>query len=582
MTKRFLYALAMTLALALPVCATNVTFPAQQITILPFNPNNIGADRTFTVTVTSGFNVVTTAGSFPSEIRGKSGFTVNLNGALYTVQSVDAANSLTLTTNYSGASGSATLLLYKYVLLRVYATAEFRPAGSNEVVQAGAPGTGLFYLETAVSVRNTGSTNIAYVPALTLPATTDSSDQTARYQFVFFAPTPAPNGTRLVNYSCPGNIQEFRLPPTGVTNFGDLCTYNRQLVQARTFDAYTKDEFHQIIPSCSPGQLNYNREAGLRKRCLNVGANLSVDLNTDTISATGGGGGGGFTTGTLYVSTALAYTRLWGTSFLNVDASGASRSVDLTQQPVGGYALDVKKGDASVNAVTVQHGAGTMALNAPGAWARFMPYYGGWRLIGLSTGSLPGGGDLAVIGSSAPGTPITSYTRPANVAYLQIDGADYPFTVNLGTPGTRAVEATKTDSTTNAITIQYGASTYLLYGPGQYAKWVPNGGNWVLWALDPTFGGYSVDGLTYASVAGATYTRGATVGWIDCNATAQVQTITLGTPSGAPVEVRKNDSSTNVVTINYNATSYPLSLAGKAAKFVPDAAGTAWVLWAVN
>ena len=185
-----------------------------------------------------------------------------------------------------------------------------------------------------------------------------------------------------------------------------------------------------------------------------------------------------------------------------------------------------------------------------------------------------------MIGSPASGTPLTPYVRPANVAYLQVDAADGAFPVNLGTPGARAIEVTKTDSTANAVTVQYGASTYVLNTPGAWVKFVPNGANWVLWATDPTFGGYTVDGLTYVSNTSVSYTLGATVGWLDCNAASGGQTITLGVPGSAPVEVRKSDASTNAVTINYNATSYSLAWAGRAAKFVPN--GALWVLWAVN
>jgi hypothetical protein len=184
------------------------------------------------------------------------------------------------------------------------------------------------------------------------------------------------------------------------------------------------------------------------------------------------------------------------------------------------------------------------------------------------------------IGGSTPGSASETYTLPKHIAYARVNAADANWTVSLGTPGARIKEVVKTDLTTNIVRVNYNATFINLVAPGAYALFVPNGASWVLWSLDPTFGGYSVDNLAYAATAAATYNLTAGVGFVDVDATGQASVVNLQTPGNIPVQVKKSDASANPVTVNYNSTNFVLNTAGRLVKFVPD--GANWVLWAVN
>ena len=291
MKKTLLLALLLTLALAVPAYSTDVTLQGHTLTTLPFvpPPTSLGRDYEFTVTVTSGSALVTITTGFPSQLLGKTGATVGINGVTYQVTSVPPVATgapvvIQLNQPYSGVSGSATLTLYKWVWLRIHATQAFRPAGSTQIIQASAPGSGLFYAEYAVSIINTGTGNVAYIPAITLPATTDSSNPNARYVVRFYST----NNTPLAFWQCPSSATELRLPPT-VNNWADLCTYNGSVISAPNASAYTKDEFNQMHPSCAEGKLVGYTSAGLTQTCITPGTGLQLTGNT--LNAAGGGSG---------------------------------------------------------------------------------------------------------------------------------------------------------------------------------------------------------------------------------------------------------------------------------------------------
>jgi hypothetical protein len=82
----------------------------------------------------------------------------------------------------------------------------------------------------------------------------------------------------------------------------------------------------------------------------------------------------------------------------------------------------------------------------------------------------------------------------------------------------------------------------------------------------------------YVLVTAASYARAAGVGFIEVDGTAGSQTITLGTPDGMPVKVRKVGSDFNDAVFNYGSL-LTLNVPGQYAEFVPNAAGTGWVLW---
>ena len=242
----FLFILAFVCAIAPASFATDVTISAQTISALPFNPSDVGSDQSLAVSVTNGSATVTSNNLFPTNIVGKSGFQVLINGTQYVVASVASRSSLTLTTNYSGSSGSTNLTLYKFVFLRVYANRAFQPLGSNEVVQPGGPGTGQFYKEVGVSIINSGSGNVAWIPEFVLPATTDALiTNQARYTFVFFRSS----GSQLGIYDCGSGRTEMQLPPNSPATFAFVCNYNSAGgIAPNGQEAYPKTYINEIHP----------------------------------------------------------------------------------------------------------------------------------------------------------------------------------------------------------------------------------------------------------------------------------------------------------------------------------------------
>lgn len=124
--KKLFFILAACCLLAVPAVASDVVVSGTQSTQIPFNPSSIGASRSITVTATSTSATVTSSAAFPAAIVGKSGFTVTIGGVYYTVAAVASTSSLTLTTAFTGSTGSATMVLFPYTLLRAYATAGFQ------------------------------------------------------------------------------------------------------------------------------------------------------------------------------------------------------------------------------------------------------------------------------------------------------------------------------------------------------------------------------------------------------------------------------------------------------------------------
>lgn len=116
---------------AIPALGTDVVVSSAVSTNIPFNPANIGNDQSIAVSVTNGSTAVTSASLFPQTIVGRSGFQVSIGGTQYTVAGVASRSSLTLTTAYGGSTGSATMTLYKFVLLRIYSDQSFSTYASS-------------------------------------------------------------------------------------------------------------------------------------------------------------------------------------------------------------------------------------------------------------------------------------------------------------------------------------------------------------------------------------------------------------------------------------------------------------------
>lgn len=292
--KKLFFILAILFALVGDVRASTVTISAYQLQNLPFNPSGIGSSRTFTVSATNGSATITSSAAFPSAIVGIGGFTVSIAGSSYTVASVASTSSLTLTTNYSGVTGSATLTLFPYVLFKAYATAGFQDNVTGQNIQPGTPGSGNFYKQVAVSIINSGSGNVAYMPEFEIPSTTDALiNNSARYVFGFYRT----DGSLLSFYLC-GSVQQLALQPNTPTTWTAICNFNSPGgVVPPNNQVYTAAQIDQRLASCSAGQLYYFAANGNILSCLTLGTNLSI--TSGTLNASGGGGGGNINPGAI-------------------------------------------------------------------------------------------------------------------------------------------------------------------------------------------------------------------------------------------------------------------------------------------
>jgi len=143
------------------------------------------------------------------------------------------------------------MTLYKFVLFRVYADRAFQPLGETFVVQPGAPGSGNFFKEFAVSIINSGSNNVAYIPQFVLPATTDALiTNQARYVFGFYRT----DGSLLAFYMC-GSVSQLALPTPSPTTLTAICQFNAPpAIVPPNNEAYTKSVIDNRFPSCTAGQ----------------------------------------------------------------------------------------------------------------------------------------------------------------------------------------------------------------------------------------------------------------------------------------------------------------------------------------
>ncbi len=284
--KRLIILFALLCALASGAFATDVTVAAQALSSVPFNPTNLPSDVTVSnVSVTNGSASVTCSACLRSQWVGVGGFTIAINSTAYTVSAVTSTSALTLTANYAGSTSSAaTVVWYKYVELRFYADRTFIPAGSTQPVQPGAPGGSAWYRRVACSVVSDGANNGLYIPAVTLPATTDATapTNTARFTAAFYRP----DGSLIALYGC---FDSFRIPPTTPTTWAALCAYNSPpAIVPPANEAYTKGQIDARFPSCSSGQMLYYAATGNIQSCLTVGSGLSI--SGGTITAPGGAG----------------------------------------------------------------------------------------------------------------------------------------------------------------------------------------------------------------------------------------------------------------------------------------------------
>jgi hypothetical protein len=354
---------------AIPAHATTVTVSAYSLTNLPFNPSGLGSSRSITVTATNGSATVTSSAAFPPNIVGIAGFQVLINGTQYVVASVASTSSLTLTGNYGGSTGSQTMTLYPYVLLRAYATAGFQDNVTGQNIMPGTPGTGFFYKQVAVSVINSGSGNVAYIPEFTIPSTTDALiNNQARYVFQF----ARQDGSALAFYQC-GAVNQLAIQPNTPTTWTAICNFNAPggVVPPNT-EVYTKSQIDQRLPSCTANQIIYAAATGNVYSCLSAGTNITI--GGGTISASGGGA---TLTATQVSANTTATTSDW---LISVDTSGGNRTITLYAASNSNKLISVCKATTDVNTVTITDGTLSEVIYSGATCMQFLATGSAWKV----------------------------------------------------------------------------------------------------------------------------------------------------------------------------------------------------------
>jgi len=329
-------------------------------TISGFQPSGIGTDLSLTgMTVTLGLTTVTGTNFLPQSVVGLGGFKITFStGVAYTVATVTSRSALTLTTAYAESSGTVTGTLHKFVHLRVYVTAPFTPSGETYVAQSGAPGSSAWFRRYGVSVITDGAQNVAHIPQITLPATTNSNVQTARY----FAGLYTAGGAFIQAY--PGCVSDFRLDSaTTPTSWPQICTFNSPPNPGppTPINYYTTTQIDARLPSGSANQLLYYKTTG------NVLHTLSLDtaftITSDTLFLAGPSGVNRVQEEGSNLPQRQTINFV-GTSFTAADDAGNSRTNITADADLDALASN------STNGIWARTGAGTGAartLQAPAA-----------------------------------------------------------------------------------------------------------------------------------------------------------------------------------------------------------------------
>ena len=262
---------------------SDITIGASQID--GFQPNGIGADLALSgITVTLGLDSVTGTNFLPQSVVGLGGFKITFStGITYTVETVTSRSALTLTTNYAESSGTVTATLHKMVHLRVYVLTAFTPSGETYVAQPGSPGSTAWFRRYGVSIINDGSQNVAHIPEIVLPATTNSNVPTARY----FAGLYTQGGGFVQAY--PGCVDQWQLDHlTTPTSWAGICNFNippPPTPNLSTDDFVTESELNARLPSGVANQLLYFENTGNVLTPLTLSAEFSIAADTLSLAA---------------------------------------------------------------------------------------------------------------------------------------------------------------------------------------------------------------------------------------------------------------------------------------------------------
>ncbi len=393
-----------------------------------FQPNGLGADIALTgVSVTLNDDTVTFANPLPPYLVGLSGFKISLGtpAVTYTVESVETRTSLTLTSQYLATTGTVTGTLHKLVFLRVYALTAFVPSGESFPVQAGSPGSTAWFRRYGVSVISDGTQNVAHVPEITLPATTNSNVPTARYFAGLY--TKGDSGGFIQAF--PGCVDEWQLDAdTTPTSWAQICDFNTPPPPTPNLnpdDFVTERELDARFPSGLADQLLYFESTGDVLTPLTLGPDLQITAGVLEFAGPGGVNRIQEEGANLPQQTTLNFV---GSSFTAADDAGNNRTNVTSDADLDALASN------STNGFWARTGAGTGAARTLTGTANEIAVANGDG-SGVPTFSLPAA--LTFTGKTITGGTYSSPTiNTPTVTTPTITGGTHTAITGLGVRST--------------------------------------------------------------------------------------------------------------------------------------------------
>jgi Right handed beta helix region len=226
--RKFLSSLFLILCLVVTTHATDITIPT--VTLPNFQISGIGNNTTGTATATNLSATVTSSAAFPSRLVGLGGYKILLGGFEYEVLSTESTSSLTLTSAFSGSTGSTAFTIYPVVLLQIYSDLSYFPNGETYSVQAGSrTQPNGFFKRVGCSFKYFSGVPSLVIPQLTLDAISDApnmQERNARLSASFFRV----DGSFVRSYD---GFESFTLTASPTTQtWADINRYNKPLTRA--------------------------------------------------------------------------------------------------------------------------------------------------------------------------------------------------------------------------------------------------------------------------------------------------------------------------------------------------------------
>lgn len=441
--KNLFLTLALLCSLAVGAFATDVTISAAELPgfvgiNLPPNVTTNPSGSTLQLNATTGSTTLTCSTCLQQAWVGLGGFTISLGGVNYKVAAVPNRSTVTLATAYAGSSGLTTTIWYSWVELRIYVLSAFTPAGETVPQQPGEKGSRYWFRRYAVSIISDGALGTAYLPEVTLKATTDA--HTGAAQARYFAAFYLPNNTWISDY-------------TGFTRFCVTPLPNPTtwlLIQSANCAA-TPTVAPTPFPTPLGNGLVVNNNGNLVARTLQAGTGI-------TITNPSGVSGNPVINAT--PPTISHDPNYWETITVSSTVTPSRSSLEFSE--------GLKAEDDSTNSVTR-----LQTRHTPTGYWNIVTDFGGngdpmARVGGVDPviGSISSGSTsltLTVQGGYASGSPIASF-RQGN--YVAVHGA--------GTSGGVLIaRVTAANRTTGVLTLSVAASTTVAGARVEPDNWQP-------------------------------------------------------------------------------------------------------------